>query len=317
MTPAAPPVPPPERVADRRHITLDAVGVTLSARLARPAHVPPRATVVALHGAGMSSAYFDGPAHPETSLLTLGAELGFAVVAVDRPGYGASAGQLPYGQGVVEQAATLAEALHGLADHGETGAGIFLVAHSFGSKPALRMAADGTVPGLLGLDVSGCGAEYVVPPTVPVTRAGSWKLNWGPLRLYPPGTFQAGLGVVAPVPPHELDAAARWPDVFAALAGRVRVPVRFTFAEHEAWWRRDSSALARLRGRLGAAPRVLIDHQPDAGHNISLGWTARAYHLRALGFAEERLRSPAAGREATDMTGKRCEAAAGRRQGGA
>jgi pimeloyl-ACP methyl ester carboxylesterase len=299
-------------MVERRHLTLDADGVTLSARLARPAHVPPRAMIVALHGAGMSSAYFDGPAHPETSLLALAAELGFAVVAVDRPGYGASAGQLPYGQGVVEQADTLAAALRGLAAHCDTGAGIFIVAHSFGSKPALRMAADGTVDGLFGVDVSGCGDEYVVPPTAPGTRAGGWKLNWGPLRLYPPGTFRSSLGVVAPAPPRELDDAAGWPDAFAALAGRVRVPVRFTFAEYEAWWRRDPTALARLRGRLGAAPRVLIDHQPDAGHNISLGWAARAYHLRALGFAEECLRLRARG--ATDMTGSRYEAT-GQRQG--
>ncbi|SNX63787.1 alpha/beta hydrolase family protein [Streptomyces sp. TLI_55] len=290
MTTAPPAPPPPAPVVDRRLITLDADGIPLSARLALPTHVPPRATVVALHGAGMSAAYFDGPAHPETSLLALAAELGFAAVAVDRPGYGASAGHLPYGQGVADQATTLSAALRGLSAYGATGAGVFLVGHSFGSKPALRMAADDKVPGLLGLDISGCGDEYLVPPLAPGTRAGSWKLNWGPLRLYPPGTFQAGLAVVAPPPERELADAARWPGEFAALAGRVRVPVRFTFAEHEAWWRRDASALARLRNRLDAAPRVRIDHQPDAGHNISLGWAARSYHLRVLGFAEECLR---------------------------
>ncbi|EPH44821.1 alpha/beta fold hydrolase [Streptomyces aurantiacus] len=279
---------------DRRHLTLDADGVTLSARLARPAHVPPRATVVALHGAGMSAGYFDGPAHPETSLLTLAAELGFTAVAVDRPGYGDSAGRLPHGQGVAAQADTLAAALRGLLARHETGAGIFLMGHSFGCKPALRIAADGTVPGLLGLDLSGCGAEYLAAPGAPATRAGSWKLNWGPLRLYPPGTFQSSIDVVAPAPVRELADAAHWPTVFPALAERVRVPVRFTFAEHEAWWRRDHEALTRLRNRLAAAPRVLIDHQPDAGHNISLGWAARAYHLRALGFAEECLRRYAA-----------------------
>ncbi|MGW6575031.1 alpha/beta hydrolase [Streptomyces sp. NPDC054945] len=293
----APVAPPPGRMIDQRHITLDADGIVLSARLAQPVHVPPRATVVALHGAGMSAGYFDGPAHPETSLLAVGAELGFTVVAIDRPGYGRSADQLPYGQGFAAQSQTLAAALRRLAEQYETGAGIFLMGHSFGSKPALRMAADGTVPDLIGLDLSGCGAEYLVPPTTPATRAGSWKLNWGPLRLYPPGTFQSSIGVVAPAPERELADAAQWPTAFAALAERVRVPVRFTFAEHEAWWRRDHQALTRLRSRLGAAPRVLIDHQPGAGHNISLGWAARAYHLRALGFAEECLRPRSPGTE--------------------
>lgn len=95
----APVAPPPGRSIDQRHITLDADGIMLSARLAQPVHVPPRATVVALHGAGMSAGYFDGPAHPETSLLAVAAELGFTVVAIDRPGYGRSAGRSPTGKG--------------------------------------------------------------------------------------------------------------------------------------------------------------------------------------------------------------------------
>jgi hypothetical protein len=36
-----------------------------------------------------------------------------------------------------------------------------------------------------------------------------------------------------------------------------------------------------------AAPRVDARVQAGAGHNISLGWAARAYHLGALAFAEE------------------------------
>jgi hypothetical protein len=38
---------------------------------------------------------------------------------------------------------------------------------------------------------------------------------------------------------------------------------------------------------LSASPRLEIRSQVDAGHNISLGWTARSYHLRALAFAGE------------------------------
>lgn len=239
----------------------------------------------------MSASYFHGPAHPDTSFLDLATSLGFAAVAVDRPGYGLSARQLPQGQGVAEQAATLGAALRSLTARYDTGSGVFLLAHSFGGKPTLRMAADGTVPHLLGLDVSGCGGEYAVPFSARDTHGRrGWQLNWGPLRLYPPGTFQASGAVVASVPPREFADAVRWPEEFADFAGRIRVPVRFTFAEHEAWWQHDQQAVARLRSRLSSAPRVVTDLQPDAGHNISLGWTARAYHLRALGFAEECLR---------------------------
>ena len=47
-----------------RRITLNAAGHTLSALLSAP-DTPPRATVVALHGAGMSAGYFDGGAQPD------------------------------------------------------------------------------------------------------------------------------------------------------------------------------------------------------------------------------------------------------------
>jgi hypothetical protein len=65
------------------------------------------------------------------------------------------------------------------------------------------------------------------------------------------------------------------------------VPVRLTFAEHESWWRHDRAALTELSAAFRAAPRVSVEQQPDAGHNISLGWAARSYHLRALAFLEE------------------------------
>jgi hypothetical protein len=92
--------------------------------------------------------------------------------------------------------------------------------------------------------------------------------------------------MVAPMPDRERSEVARWPGFFPAVGASVRVPVRFTFAEHEAWWRHDDAALAALAGSLAAA-RVVVDRQRGAGHNISLGWAARAYHLRALAFAED------------------------------
>ncbi|MFF3325826.1 alpha/beta hydrolase [Streptomyces sp. NPDC002889] len=281
-----------------RPITLDAAGVTLSALLREPEQTPPRATVVALHGAGMSAGYFDGQAHPDLSLLTLGARLGFTVLAVDRPGYGHSAGLLPEGQTLAEQARTLRAALDDFAARHATGAGLYLLAHSFGGKLALTTAADATPDRLLGLDISGCGHRYaVLPDELPEALARMhFKRSWGRLGLYPPNTFRSSTTVVAPMPVRERWAAASWPEVFAELALRIRVPIRFTFAEHELWWCHDRPALADLTGRLTSAPRVVVDRQPDAGHNISLGWAARSYHLRALGFLEEcLLREPEGG----------------------
>lgn len=51
----------------------------------------PTAVIVAFHGGSSTAAYFDCPGHPRLSLLRLGAEHGYTVVALDRPGYGSSA----------------------------------------------------------------------------------------------------------------------------------------------------------------------------------------------------------------------------------
>ncbi|MFD3515324.1 alpha/beta hydrolase [Streptomyces sp. NPDC058657] len=272
-----------------RRITLDAAGIGLSALLAEPEHTAPRATVVALHGGGMSAGYFDGQAHPGQSLLALGARLGYTVLAPDRPGYGASAAVLPDGLHLAGQADRLAAALDDFAATRATGAGFFLLAHSYGGKLALTAAARQDGHGLLGLDISGSGHRYAVPlDTLPDEHGhGPWSRNWGKLALYPPGTFRDSGARVAPMPLIERREARNWPELFAAVAGCVRVPVRLTFAQHEVWWRHDEQAVAELRRHLAGARSVAIDALPGAGHNVSLGWAARSYHLRALGFLEE------------------------------
>ncbi|MBU6536426.1 alpha/beta hydrolase [Streptomyces mayonensis] len=272
-----------------RRVTVDAGGMSLSGLLAEPEHGLARAAVVALHGGGMHAGYFNTRTRPGLSLLELGPTLGFTVLALDRPGYGLSAAHAPQGRRVADQAVAVRTALRDLSARWATGAGTLLLAHSFGGKVALAAAADSDEESLLGLDLSGIGHAYQtdqgdVPESV---RRGGWRRNWGPLRLYPPDTFRPGGAPVETMPPREEEEAARWPGYFHALAPRVRVPVRLTFAEHEAWWRHDPDALAELTAAFTAAPRFTVEHQPESGHNISLGWTARSYHLRALAFLEE------------------------------
>ncbi|GAA2611400.1 alpha/beta hydrolase [Streptomyces tubercidicus] len=272
-----------------RAITLDGgVGGALSALIAEPEGTP-RATVVAVHGGGMRAGYFDGQSHPDVSLLTLGARLGYTVVAVDRPGYGLSAGRLPQGQTLAEQSVTMRTVLADVLANRPTGAGLFLLAHSYGGKLAFTCAADPLGVPLLGLDISGCGHRYAVDPAdLPdAHQHAHWTRNWGRLRLYPPHTFRDSAPLIAPMPSLDCAEAARWPQCFDELAAQVRVPVRLTFAEHETWWRHDEECVADLRARLTSAPRFTVNRLYEAGHNISLGWAARTYHLRALAFLEE------------------------------
>lgn len=274
-------------VPEIRRITLDAAGVPISALYAE-ASTPPRAVVVAIHGGGMSAGYFDSRARPGLSLLELGVQLGYSVLAVDRPGYGASTPRLPEGQTVDRQAATLHAALDDFAAGHETGAGFFLVAHSNGGKLALAAAAVSSTSRLIGLDISGLGSTLAVEPhQLPGPGGqGDWRRHWGPLRLYPPDAFRLGRALVSPVPGLEAREGPLWPRLYPGIAALVTVPVRFTFAEQERWWRFDEEAVEALKAPLSGT-KVTVDHQPYAGHNISLGWAARTYHLTALGFLEE------------------------------
>ncbi|MFI5986755.1 alpha/beta hydrolase [Streptomyces sp. NPDC051555] len=263
--------------------TLTGAGIRLSARLALPASGAPRATILAIHGRGMRAGYWD-------AFAPLATRLGHAVLAVDRPGYGDSARDLPEGQNLADQAETLRAALKEHARTHDLGAGVFLLGHSDGGKVALHTAAGGAdAPPLLGLDASGVGYHYDpaalhFPSTL---GGGATKLNWGPLGLYPRGTFQASRALLAPTPPRESAETMWWPRQFEALAPEVRIPVRLTFAQHEAWWDLSEAALTAMTARLTATPRVTVDHLAAAGHNISLGHTATAYHLRVLAFLEE------------------------------
>ncbi|GLU48681.1 alpha/beta hydrolase [Nocardiopsis ansamitocini] len=287
-------------MTDVHEIMLAAGDVKLSALLAEPTHAPPRAVIVAVHGSGMRAGYFHGQATPELSLLALGARLGFTVLSIDRPGYGLSALRLPKGQELNGQVTTLLAALTDFTRSRPTGAGLFLLAHSHGGKLALAVAADERRPNFIGADVSGVGYRYAEDVrSMPAfdTRAAQLK-HWGPLGLYPPDTFRLAASLTATVPEREQEELLGWPDVFADIIGRVNIPLRFTFAQHERWWSHDEEALTELAELLPTGARM--ERLPNAGHNISLGWAARSYHLKALAFLEECLVSREVGQQGAD-----------------
>ncbi|WP_165035032.1 alpha/beta hydrolase [Candidatus Protofrankia californiensis] len=289
-----------------RHVRLDAGDVELSGLLAEP-DGEPRAVVVGLPGGGMRASYFHGRAHPDLSLLTIGATLGFSVLALDRPGYGASAALEPARQTLAAQTAITWRALETFAAFHAVGAGLFLIGHSFGTMLSVSLAADERGSSLLGIDVSGVAARYrddlwslqlsVAGGSVAETRRqraiAARKLFWGPEHLYPSGTFLLGVAPAVPVPVGEASDATKWPQMLPLLGPRVRVPVRWTLADHEYWWDVGETMEAEIRAAFSAAPHFELVQQRGAGHNLSLGWAARSYHLRALSFAEECIRDRA------------------------
>jgi pimeloyl-ACP methyl ester carboxylesterase len=229
-------------------------------------------------------------------MLRTGAALGFTMVALDRPGYGASA---PYPDAMQrpEQRVALAyAAADKILGSRPRGAGLFLLAHSAGCELALRMAVDdkGEDAGVLGLELAGTGLEYAedakeILKTATATQrpTGLRELLWQPAHLYPAevlsGITNSSTGAL-----YEAAMVKDWASQdFPALAANVRVPVQFSVAEHERVWRSDPAALADVAAMFTATPRFVINEQVGAGHNLSLSVNAAAYHLKVLSFVEE------------------------------
>jgi len=113
------------------------------------------------------------------------------------------------------------------------------------------------------------------------------ELIWQTAHLYPPEVIDGAVrGSWSP--PYEGDVVMNWQKRdFPDLAPRVRVPVRFSLADHEAFWEAGPEGLADVAAMFTASPRVVVNEQRDGGHNLSLGYSATAYHLGVLAFAEE------------------------------
>jgi pimeloyl-ACP methyl ester carboxylesterase len=282
-------------------IVLDAGGLELSARFAR-AQGSPAATVLALPGGGYLRNYWDNPVDARGSLLQLGASLGYNVIAVDRPGYGRSAGLPDDQQWLDPQAERLSQLLSDLGRTVDVGAGVFLIGHSMGGILSLLIAALQRNPNLLGVDVSGVPRRFtlVMEDAVrssleqlrkaPVIAAGEEKapLFYGPLGSYDPRMIAAEDQWSAACPPNEMeDGTLNWPGRFADIAARINVPVQYTLGEFEMVTDNSLDAMAATAKEFTASPRVVVHRQVLSSHNISLHHVARAFHMRAFAFFDE------------------------------
>lgn len=261
-------------------------GVPMSALVAEAAD--PRAVIVALHGGATTSAYFDCPGRPELSLLRIGVANGCTVIALDRPGYGASA---PYPDAMAHPDQRVALAFGALERI--TGACVpFVLGHSMGCELAVRMAAS-SEGDVLGISLAGTGRRYhadareiLKNATLDRRPRGLRELLWEPARLYPADVLGTGLSSAGTA--YEGEVVKTWASQdFPELAAQIGVPVQFTAGDHESVWESDAAALAGIAAMFTAAPQVEIAELADSGHNLSVGLTAATYHLRVLSFVEE------------------------------
>jgi pimeloyl-ACP methyl ester carboxylesterase len=293
------------------HRVVKAEGIAMSALVAEARQ--PRAVLVALHGGAATCAYFDAPNRPRLSLLRTGSALGFTVVALDRPGYGSSAAYAHEMESVPRRVDLAYAAVGLLLGARPRGAGVFVLGHSMGCVLAVQMAADKRGADLLGLEIAGIGRHYhpsaeeilgtrmLRGPAPDGTAAAVHDMIWGPDHLYPAG---AGAGIYSASPGYEGDEVRSWPRGFPALAAGC-ASLHYSLGDHERVWRSGPAALADIAALFTASPRVIAEEQASGGHNLSLGLSAVAYHLKVLSFAEECVLA----RENTTITNRQAGAA--------
>ncbi|MFD2415632.1 alpha/beta hydrolase [Amycolatopsis pigmentata] len=253
--------------------------------------------IVALHGGGLNSRYFDVPGH---SLLDLGEAAGFRVISLDRPGYGES-DALAGGEVSFSGSAEFLDAAIGAlwTELGAGHPGVVLLSHSIGSAIAVHIAAREPRWPLLGISLHGVGDRspaHVVDAWRALPQGGPVELPSEQRRalLYgPEDTFDAGVVDLAkasaePIPVEEmLEIVGGWPEGVAELAADIVVPVQYTLAQYDGLWVVDESRLAAFAGYFTSAAWVDARLQAGAGHNLDHHRLSRALHLRQLAFACE------------------------------
>ena len=237
---------------------------------------------------------------PSSSLFDFCASLGYSILALDRPGYGA-ASSVPVEQlSFDNQVAVLQRALEVIwNDYGQQSAGMFLIGHSIGGMISLLLAADNPHKRLLGMNMTGAGGLHNEQtkvafaslvgdePTVMADIAIKVMAMYGPEWSYPKEQAQYDPERDVPTAVKELAEAATWGERLPQVAAQVRLPVQFIIPEHDHLWRADAEALGPVAAMFSAAPFVDVGVQRMAGHSAELHILARAFYMKILSFAEE------------------------------
>lgn len=260
-----------------------------------------RGLIVALHGGGYNSRYWNYASPGEPTFAELATALGFHLLALDRPGYGASQGFSPARLTVAEQATMLFDAIDVWCTTHQFAGPVCLIGHSLGGIISLVMAAHARSSRLTAVDVlgvpfryaAGAGGALVQSFATPsehiaaISRQTSLQLMFGPEGSYDPAALQhlAGTPCLMPVAEYRdgIAAPALWPQ----LLPTIRIPVQFTVAEYEAMQETGWAVLEEVRKLLANSRHAVMHLQTGSAHNASLHYVAVAYHLRAIAFFEE------------------------------
>jgi pimeloyl-ACP methyl ester carboxylesterase len=251
--------------------------------------------IVAIHGGGYTSAYFDIPGY---SLLDRGAKAGCSTVGIDRPGYGASS-LLPDSEGLLQ--ANAKRICEGIAElwrsNGNDARGVVLIGHSIGAATVMLIASAAPAWPLLGIAVSGCGLAS--PPGRPAfldanPPHGRMEVSndlMNALMFGPPGSYAENAPRMAALAHYPAlfrevaEVCESWPTYSHDILAKVRVPVHYRQAEHDVLVRQEQGEVERVRLAFSNAPGVDAKMIKGAGHCIDFHHAGPAFQDEQIAFA--------------------------------
>lgn len=255
----------------------------------------PKALIFAIHGGMYGSEYFN--LEQELSLLKLGAEMGYSVVSIDRPGYGIAVdrpnsfdGQIPAIQMAINEA---------FEKYGLESAGYFLVGHSIGAMISVILANENKTYPLLGLDLSGAGLlfheqtkkalrESILNGYVQMEAHIKGSIMYGPEWTRSSEVVAKDIKTfICPIAEVEIEDALRWDERILEESSSIRVPVHFALGEFDNIWQCTNEVMSRVPSLFSSTPFIDVDVQRFSGHCNHLHKMGKAYNMQTLSFLEE------------------------------
>jgi len=283
------------------NILVSAAGVRLSALTASPERQPARGIILALHGGGSSARYWNNPAGWGNSLLELGSDLGFHVLAVDRPGYGASSQIDPALTSLRQQIPILFAGLDSWCTQLEFSGPRFIIGHSVGAILTTMMAADPRSQMLSGCAGVGVALRYADNAAANTINSWAAQESHAPridaathrlLCLGREGSFtetaqEYDHTCYGEMPIFEYREAMAMVNEWPAIMPTIRIPIHLTCADGETMMVSDERTVEDMKSLLRNSVHACVELQRGAGHDVSAHLVGLAYHLRALAFFEE------------------------------
>jgi pimeloyl-ACP methyl ester carboxylesterase len=283
------------------NIRIDAGSTSLSAIFCGAKNA--KALIFCIHGGSYTSRYFNFESQKGSTIFDVAPALGYSVLAVDRPGYGAAEDLL---LNFDRQAEILREAAaKSLAQYAPSTAGAFIVGHSIGAMLAMLVASDPGDLRLLGIDLNGAGvayrpasekilSAYVAMPDPPrePDKERRLKRMFGPAGTFEPDVADEDFRSAPLSQPAEIKEAVDWPSRAQSVAAAIKVPVSYSLSEFDALWDSSPDKIDRASALFTQSPLVEARMQRFAGHSVHLHHVARAYNLRTIAFADDCLCVP-------------------------